>query len=99
MLCQICDSQCYIRTLHKIAVIDPTIIIVSQTARQSKLIFVLRSNLDEQMTIEEAPRGFWSETAGIDYIRQFAFEDEIEGLEVSISGNFFAICCLAAVGK
>ena len=102
VLCQIVDNQSYVKTLHKLAVLDPTTSIVPQTAVvpvKSKLIHVLQTNLRTGVTIKSAPRKYWDETAGIDYINRLAFEDEVETIKVSVGGNFFAVCCLAAVRR
>ena len=101
VLSQIVDNQSYVKTLHKLAVLDPTTILVPQTAVQptSKLMHILQANLSDKVHVQDAPRKFWDEAAGVDYIHQFALEDEVEALTVSIGGNFFAICSLAAVSS
>lgn len=42
-------------------------------------------------------RSAWSETAGLQYIKQLAFEGDVEPLEVAIQGKFYATTSLAAV--
>jgi hypothetical protein len=43
-------------------------------------------------------RKYWSETAGLEYIQQLAFIEDVEAIKVAIGGNYFATCCFAAVG-
>ena len=42
-------------------------------------------------------RKYWSETAGLEYIQQLAFKQDVEAIKVSVGGNFYATCCIAAV--
>ena len=42
-------------------------------------------------------RKYWAETAGIEYIQQLAFKQDVEAVKVSLGGNFYATCCIAAV--
>jgi DNA mismatch repair protein MSH4 len=44
-------------------------------------------------------RKYWSETAGLEYIQQLAFVEDVEAIKVAIGGNYFATCCFAAVGS
>ncbi|KAI4126757.1 MAG: hypothetical protein LQ347_004842 [Umbilicaria vellea] len=44
-------------------------------------------------------RRYWSETTGVEYIQQLAFKQDVEAIKVSIGGNYFATCCIAAVLK
>ena len=96
-LCQITDDQNYERTLQKLAVFDPTEVLIARTAAspKSRLLQYLEAYLDCE--IQHIERKHWSEAAGLDYIDQLAFVDEVEAIKVSASGNYFAICCLAAV--
>jgi DNA mismatch repair protein MSH4 len=42
-------------------------------------------------------RRYWSEAAGLEYIQQLAFGEDVEAIKVAIGGNYFATCCFAAV--
>jgi DNA mismatch repair protein MSH4 len=102
VLCQIADSQTYTRTLHKLHMLEPSEIIVSNTATgfsKSKLLQVLEKNLDFVCSITAVPRGYWEEGRGNQCIEQLAFKDDVEAIKVSAGGNYFAICCLAAVNN
>ncbi|KAK8244011.1 DNA mismatch repair protein MutS [Phyllosticta capitalensis] len=102
VLCQICDSQTYVRTIHKLHVYAPTDILVVQTASnpKSKLFSIIEENLDEiGGGITLADRGFWSESAGMEHLQHFAFTEDVEAIKLALEGNYFAVCCFAAVLK
>jgi len=101
VLCQFTDTQTYARTCHKIKVFWPSEIIYMKTAADSKLLSVIRENLevdkyDTLMTGTD--RRYWSDSTGHEYVQQLAFPDDLESLKVAIGGNYFAACCFAAVG-
>ena len=101
LLCQIVDSQTYARVLHKLHVFEPTEILIPNTAAgptKSKLVQVLQATLEISAQINPISRKYWDETLGVEYIEQLAFQQNVEAIKVSIEGNFFATCCLAAVG-
>ncbi|KAF2759205.1 hypothetical protein EJ05DRAFT_510051 [Pseudovirgaria hyperparasitica] len=102
VLCQICDSQTYVRTIHKLRVYRPSEILIVSTAAnpKSKLFAIIEENLvvlESKITLLD--RRYWAETAGFDYIQQLAFVDDIQSIKVAIGGNYFAVCCIAAVLK
>ena len=98
VLCQICDSQTYVRTLHKLFVFEPSEILFMSTAAnpKSKLYSIVETNVP-QCPISVIDRKYWSETTGVEYIQQLAFKQDVEAIKVSIGGNYFATCCIAAV--
>ena len=70
----------------------------AQNAPPSKLMSVLEENLESTGTpVTLLDRRYWTEAAGLEYIEQLAFEDEVESIKVAVDGNFFAICCFSAV--
>lgn len=100
VLCQICDSQTYVRTIHKLSVYGPSEILIVSTAAspKSKLFSIIEENLDaldSNMTLLD--RRYWAESAGLEYIQQLAFADDVEAIKISVGGNYFAVCCIAAV--
>ncbi|OJD16553.1 hypothetical protein AJ78_03290 [Emergomyces pasteurianus Ep9510] len=97
VLCQICDSQTYARTIHKLAVFDPTEILFMKTAREprSKLYSIVEENLP-QLTLTSIDRRLWAERTGHEYVEQFAFREDLESIKMSLEGNYFATCCFAA---
>jgi DNA mismatch repair protein MSH4 len=98
VLSQICDNQFYARTIHKLHIFEPTEILISSTNSKSNLY----SLIDERVIgsrIVLLDRSYWSESAGLDYISQLAFKEDVEAIRVAVGGNYFATCCLAAVGQ
>ena len=68
------------------------------TAAQPKstLFSIVEHNLPE-LRITVIDRKYWSETSGVEYIQQLAFKQDVEAIKVSVGGNFYATCCIAAV--
>ena len=100
VLSQINDSQSYVRTLHKLAVFSPArILIVNTTADpKSKLFSIIEENLEDlNSNLTLLHRRYWAETTGIEFIEQFAFVEDVESIKMSVSGNYFSVCCFAAV--
>lgn len=102
VLCQLCDSQTYVRTVHKLRVYGPSEILIVSTAAtpKSKLFSIIEENLEvleSKMTMLD--RRYWAETAGLEYIQQLAFAEDVEAIKISIGGNYFAVCCIAAVSR
>ena len=101
VLCQFTDTQTYARTCHKLKVFSPSEIIYMKTAADSKLLSIIRENLEVEkfgILMKEADRRYWSDTTGHEYVHQLAFPDDLESLKMTIGGNYFAACCFAAVG-
>jgi DNA mismatch repair protein MSH4 len=102
VLSQICDNQFYVRTCHKIQVFEPTEILIVSTSAPPNPTSKMYNILEEEILgsrITPVDRRYWSETAGLDYIQQLAFSEDVEAIKVAIGGNYFATCCLAAVGE
>lgn len=100
VLCQISDDQTYVKTVHKLSCFRPTEVLIMNTAAQpkSKLYSVIEGNLPN-IRINPIDRKHWAETTGVDYIRQLAFKQDLEALKVAVEGNYYAMCCIAAVGS
>lgn len=98
VLCQICDSQTYVRTVHKLTVFNPSEILFMSTAAdpKSKLYSIIEENLPD-VTLTVIDRKYWAETSGHEYVQQLAFVEDVESLKVSLGGNYFAACCFVAV--
>lgn len=102
ILCQISDSQTYVRTIHKLIVLAPSVILMFSSAAnpKSKLFAIIEDHLNDlQCDIMLFDRKHWAENTGLDYIDQFAFPPDIETIKTSITGKYFAVCCFAAVLK
>ncbi|RDW77040.1 DNA mismatch repair protein Msh4 [Coleophoma cylindrospora] len=97
VLSQICDNQFYVRTLNKLQVFDPTVVlVVSIAGSKSKMHEVIEENL-RTANIVPMDRKYWSEATGLKYIEELAFKDDLEALKFAIGGNYFATCCFCAV--
>ena len=98
VLCQVADSQTFVRTLHKLAVYQPTEVLFMSTAAQpkSKLFSFVEANRPD-LPIVVVDRKYWSETSGVEFISQLSFRQDVEAIKVSVGGNFYATCCFAAV--
>jgi hypothetical protein len=100
-LCQICDSQTYVRTIHKLKVHGPSEIIIASTATspKSKLLSIIEETADDMGSkITLVDRHYWAESIGYEYIQSQAFKEDIEAIKASLAGNYYAVCCIAAVG-
>lgn len=101
VISQICDNQFYARTLNKLQVFEPSEILIVSTSGppnpKSKMYQVVEENILGARIIT-VDRRYWSETAGLEYIQQLAFLEDVEAIKVAIGGNYFATCCFAAVG-
>ncbi|KAE8165607.1 muts domain V-domain-containing protein [Aspergillus tamarii] len=98
VLCQICDSQTYVKTVTKIGVFEPTEILFMNTAKDSKLFYIIQENIQET-TLTSLDRRDWSEKTGHEYVDRLAFPEDIESIKITLGGNYFAACCFAAVMK
>ncbi len=100
VLCQFTDTQTYARTCHKIKVFAPSEILYMSTAQDSKLISVVKENLEVEKSgiiMTNVDRKYWSELSGHEYVQSLAFPDDLESLKLSIAGNYFATCSFSAV--
>lgn len=96
VLCQICDSQTYVKTITKIAVFEPTEILFMNTCKDSKLFYIVQENLPD-LTFTFVDRRYWSEKTGHEYVNRLAFPEDAESIKVTLGGNYFAACCFSAV--
>lgn len=96
VLCQICDSQTYVKTITKIGVFEPTEILFMNTCKDSKLFYIVQENLPDP-TFTFIDRRYWSDKTGHEYVNRLAFPEDAESIKVTLGGNYFAACCFAAV--
>lgn len=100
VLSQICDTQSYVRTTHKLRVFEPSRILIISTAcppnPKSSLYFTIEEELP-WIPIVPLDRKYWSETAGLEFIQALAFKQDIEAIKVAIHGNFYATSSFSAV--
>ncbi|OTA69657.1 DNA mismatch repair protein-like protein Muts [Hypoxylon sp. EC38] len=102
ILSQICDSQFYVKTVHKIQMYEPSTILIVNTAfpphPKSSLLSIIEEELSDT-PIEPLDRKYWSENAGLEFIQTLAFREDLEAIKVAIEGNFYATCSFAAAVK
>lgn len=100
VLSQICDNQFYARTLNKLMVFEPSEILIVSTSGppnpKSKMYSIVEENIIGAKIVT-VDRRYWSEGAGLEYIQQLAFVEDVEAIKVAIGGNYYATCCFAAV--
>ncbi|KAL1304769.1 hypothetical protein AAFC00_003705 [Neodothiora populina] len=76
------------------------LIVDSSADPKSKLFSIIEDNLiDLNSNLMILSRRYWAEILGLELIQQLAFVQELESIKIAISGNYFAICCFAAVIK
>ncbi|KAF3898721.1 MutS like protein [Trichophyton interdigitale] len=98
VLSQICDSQTYARTVHKLAVFEPTEVLFMNTSKEplSKLYAIVEENLPHIRTLT-FDRKHWSEQNCHDYVERLAFKEDTETIKMALEGSYFSACCFAAV--
>lgn len=96
VLCQICDSPTYLKTVTKIGVFEPSEILFMRTAAESKLRQIVQENHSDPV-FTFLDRRYWSDKSGQEYLDRLAFTDETDSLKATLGGNYFAACCFAAV--
>ncbi|KAL4884433.1 muts domain V-domain-containing protein [Aspergillus karnatakaensis] len=98
VLCQICDSQTYAKTVTKISVFEPTEILFMVSAKESKLSHIIQANISDA-TFTWLDRRYWAEKAGHEYVERLGFTEDVDSIKVILGGNYFAACSFAAVIK
>lgn len=98
VLSQICDSQTYARTVHKLAVFEPTEVLFMKTSKEplSKLYAIVEENLPHIRTVT-FDRKHWSEQNCHDYVERLALKEDTETIKMALEGSYFSACCFAAV--
>lgn len=101
VLCQISDNRTFVRTIHQLCLKQPAEILLMSTAAEpkSQLYSAIESHLPvlPHTRLVILDRKYWSETTGNEYIEQLALRQDLEAIKVSVGGNFYATCCIAAV--
>ncbi|KAI5795133.1 muts domain V-domain-containing protein [Geopyxis carbonaria] len=101
VLSEICDSQTYVHTMHKIEVYNPTEILIPSTShmpRKSTLAKILEEEFYDTR-ITALPRKYYNEQTGHDYVQDLCLAEDLAGLKVAISAKYYAISAVAAVMK
>jgi len=90
VLCQISDSQTYVRTTQKLMVFAPFVILIVTTASnpKSKLFSIIEENLEDfNSEIILLDRRYWTDVTGFDYINQLTFIQDVETIRIAIGSN------------
>lgn len=100
ILSQICDNQCYVKTIHKLQMASPSRIVFMSTAcppNNPSTLFSLVQDLVPEAQVAALDRSAWSETAGLEYIQNLGFQNDIGPIRVAIQGKFYATTSFSAV--
>ena len=101
VLSQICDTQFYVNTVHKLQVFDASHVLIVTSAcpphPRSNLYSLIEDHLPNA-TIVPFERKFWSESDGLEIINTLAVRDDAETVKVAIQGNFYATCADSGTG-
>ncbi|KAG5956536.1 hypothetical protein E4U57_002549 [Claviceps arundinis] len=98
-LSQICDNQSYVKTIHKLQMANPSRIVFTATACppvKDNVLFTLVNELIPDARIELLDRSAWSETDGLEYIHNLAFETDIDPIKVAVLGKYYSVSSFAA---
>ncbi|CAG8475627.1 9924_t:CDS:10 [Ambispora leptoticha] len=101
ILSQISDSQTYVKTLHKMNLYDPAEILLSTTAfepTKSKLCKILEENM-QSATMTPIGRKYFNDVVGMNYIKQYALEEDSAVLILGLTSKFYCLSAAAAVLK
>lgn len=102
ILSKISDSQFYVKTIHKLEILEPAqMLLISSVCPphpKSTLYDLIEEHLSDTRIIP-FDRKHWSEADGLEYIRKLAFHEDAEAVKVAIQGNYYTTCALAAVSR
>ncbi|KAG0303178.1 MutS protein msh4, partial [Dissophora globulifera] len=99
ILCQIADSQTYVRTLQKLNLYEPSEILVPTTAVDpvnSKLVKIIRESVPPS-TITPIARRYFNDAAGLQYIKKYIIREGSASLLLGIPTKYFCLAATAAV--
>ncbi|KAF9097154.1 MutS protein msh4 [Mortierella sp. AD031] len=99
ILCQIADSQTYVRTLQKLNLYEPAEILVPTTAVDpinSKLVNIIKENMPSS-TITPIARRTFNDATGLAYIKKYIIKEGSASLLLGIPTKYFCLAATAAV--
>ncbi|KAF8941708.1 MutS protein msh4 [Haplosporangium gracile] len=99
ILCQIADSQTYVRTLQKLNLYEPAEILVPTTAMDpvnSKLINIIKETMPNS-TITPVARRSFNDTTGLECIKKYIVKEGSASLLLGIPTKYFCLAATAAV--
>ncbi|KAJ3205231.1 MutS protein msh4 [Clydaea vesicula] len=98
ILCQFADSQSYVKTLHKLYLLNPVEIIFPNTTiehNNSKLVKLIEENFPE-IDIIPFNRKYFNETQGLNFIKNYGITPNSSILQ-NLKNKFFSVTCTAAL--
>ncbi|KAF9131365.1 MutS protein msh4 [Mortierella sp. 14UC] len=99
ILCQIADSQTYVRTLQKLNLYEPAEILVPATAVDpvnSKLVNIIKKTMPSS-TITPIARRSFNDSTGLEYIKKYIIKEGSASLLLGIPTKYFCLAATAAV--
>ncbi|KAF9183929.1 MutS protein msh4 [Haplosporangium sp. Z 767] len=99
ILCQIADSQTYVRSLQKLNLYEPQEILVPITAVEpvnSKLVKFIKENVPTS-SITPVARRYFNDATGLEYIKKYVVEEGSASLLLNIPTKYFCLAATAAV--
>ncbi|KAF6823373.1 DNA mismatch repair protein msh4 [Colletotrichum plurivorum] len=99
LLSQISDNRFFVRTLHKLHILEPSYILIVSSSCPPNHKSRLYNHIEEHMAgtkIVPFDRRHWSEMEGLHHIDAYAFREDAEAIKVALKGSFYATCALAA---
>ncbi|KAJ3055925.1 MutS protein msh4 [Rhizophlyctis rosea] len=93
-------SQTYVKTLHKLNLLEPVQIVTSITTVEpkSKLISIIEDALPD-VEVTALMRKYFNDNAGVQYIKQYGLAEEYGSLMLGISAKYFCLAATAALLK
>ncbi|KAG0239065.1 MutS protein msh4 [Mortierella sp. GBA43] len=99
ILCQIADSQTYVRTLQKLNLYEPSeILVLTSTVEPvcSKLVRIIKESLPS-CTITPTARRHFNDATGLHYIQKYIVKEGSASLLLGIPTKYFCLAATAAV--
>ncbi|ORY82474.1 muts domain V-domain-containing protein [Protomyces lactucae-debilis] len=96
ILTEVADT--FIRTIHKLCVLEPTQILAPATAfspTKSKLVRIIEENTPNN-NLRAISRRLFSEAEGLEYLSDYCIDQDITAVKTATSGKFFCIAAFAA---
>jgi DNA mismatch repair protein MSH4 len=99
ILWQINDGTQYTRTLETISVYEPQIIVIPAFGNTAtKMSSIIEACYGDISRLESIDRQYFTEASGIELLQQLARPEDYEAMRTqSLTVNYFAVCCFAAV--
>jgi len=104
ILSQICDTHSYVKTLQKICITEPSTILMiapninASQEKRSTLLSTIQEGCPG-VAIKLLDRKYWNESSGLEDIRDLAFREDLDAIQVALQGNYYATSSFSAVRK